>query len=126
VAGHLLIGVPETRDYFGQVNCVRNYSAVTAACMMVRKDVFNKLGGFDEAFSSAYGDVDFCLRVRQAGYRIVWTPYAELLHNEAAPDYTRDSIDVSLMKERWGDLLNCDPYYNPNLTLEQPTYGLRV
>ena len=73
-----------TPGYFGSVIGPRNYSAVTAACLMSRRDVFEKVGGFDEVFPVDFNDVDYCLRVRRAGYRIVYTPYARLYHHESA------------------------------------------
>jgi GT2 family glycosyltransferase/SAM-dependent methyltransferase len=128
VAGHALKGfASDSRHHFGLSCNVRNYSAVTAACMMVRKDVFDELGGFDESLPIAYNDVDFCLRVRQAGYRIVCTPHAELYHVESAsrgyPKNEREFID---MQRRWGKVLMNDPYYNPNLTLDREDFGLRM
>jgi GT2 family glycosyltransferase len=103
---------------------VRNYSAVTAACLMSRRAVYDEVGGFDEAFPIDFNDVDYCLRVRHAGYRIVYTPYAELYHHESASFGTRtqDPAGVEEMRRRWGAVLDADPYYNPNLTREFPDY----
>ena len=85
---------------------MREYSAVTAACMLVRRDVFEEMGGFDEAFAVAFNDVDFCIRLGQAGYRLLYTPHAELTHYESVsrglsglrPDYQE-------FLPRWMDLL---------------------
>src|SRR6185312_5701379 len=113
--------------YFGALKCIRNYSAVTAACMMVRKEVFDAVGGFDEQLQVAFNDVDFCLRVRDQGYRIVWTPYCELIHHESVSrGFAMDWREVELMQRRWGQALLSDPYYNPNLTLKDGKFGIRL
>ncbi len=128
VAGRPLRMFPRnTRQGFGAACDVRNYSAVSAACMMIRKSVFEKVGGFDEQFSATYNDIDFCLRVRQARYRIVWTPYAELYHDDSSSlGRDRNSREVACLKQRWGGILTNDPYYNPNLTLRHEDLGYRV
>jgi GT2 family glycosyltransferase len=116
-----------SRGYFDGLHSIRNFSAVTAACMMVRRRVFDQVGGFDEEFPLNFNDVDFCLRVRQAGYRIVWTPFAELYHYESAS--RRGSVqpaEMWLMHERWGAALLNDPFYSPNLTLQKGDYSLRM
>ena len=107
---------------------VRNVSAVTAACLMSRRDVFLEVGGFDERFRVDFNDVDYCLRVRQAGYRIVFTPYAQLYHHESASFGPRvqDDAGAAEMRRRWGAVLDADPYYNPNLTRDYPDYRIRV
>lgn len=111
---------------------VQELSAVTAACLAVRKKVFAEAGGFEESLPVAYNDVDFCLRLRRSGLRIIWTPFAELVHHEStsrgagnAPDdkHARDQED-RLMRERWGDLLNADPAYSPNLGTDTTASGL--
>jgi GT2 family glycosyltransferase len=113
--------------YFGRANHIQNIGAVTAACMMIRKDVFQEMGGFDEDFTVALNDVDLCLRIRKQGYLIVYTPYAKLYHHESASRGYEDTADkkerfskeLTLLRERWGTEFNRgDPYYNPNLTLE--------
>ena len=133
VAGHIHTrmgrGAP---GYMARAWVAQNMSAVTAACMAVRKEVFEEVGGFDEALPVAFNDIDFCLRLLQAGYRNVWTPYAELYHHESASRGSEDSpekrqrfaAEVHAMKWRWGDVLHDDPAYNPNLTLDQGDYGL--
>jgi O-antigen biosynthesis protein len=107
---------------------VRNYSAVTAACLMSRRAVFDEVGGFDEAFPIDFNDVDYCLRVRQAGYRIVYTPYAQLYHHESASFGARvqDPAGVEEMRRRWGHVLERDPYYNPNLTRDYPDFRTKM
>ena len=95
--------------------------------MLVRKDVFEEVGGFDEHLAIAYNDVDFCLRVRNAGYRIVCAPDAELYHYESASrGYPKYEQEYDVMKERWGEVLRKDPYYNPNLTLDREDFGIKT
>lgn len=128
VAGHSHKYFPaRNRGYFDALACIRNYSAVTAACMMVRREAFAAVGGFDEELKVAFNDVDFCLRVGQKGYRIAWTPYAELFHHESATrGFDLDPREIEFMKRRWKDVLLHDPYYNRNLTLKAENFGLRV
>lgn len=106
----------------------QDLSCVTAACMLLRREVFGELGGFDEQLAIAFNDVDLCLRIVDAGRRIVWTPAAELYHHESvsvgkhnsparAAEFEREE---TLMIERWGERLLSDPYYNPNLSLREP------
>lgn len=126
-AGHAYQHFPgNSRGYFDSLLHIRNVSAVTAACLMVRREVFEKVGGFDENLPVNFNDVDFCLRVQEAGYRVVWTPYAVLRHHESA---TRKPIvlanEVLNLQRRWGPVLVNDPYHNPNLTLECGDYSLR-
>jgi GT2 family glycosyltransferase len=128
VAGHTGKGLHRLEPgYFGELQLARSVSAVTAACMLVKRAAFEAAGGFDEAdLAVAFNDVDLCLRLRQAGLRIVWTPYAELYHRESASRGS-DAVLVSkrqrflkehaLMRRRWRDVLDRDPYYNPNLSL---------
>ena len=106
----------------------QNLSAVTAACLVVRRTIFEEIGGFDEEnFAVAFNDVDLCLRLRERGYRNLWTPHAELYHWESASRGYEDTPEkqrrfkgeISNMQQRWGDLLFVDPAYNVNLTLEQ-------
>jgi GT2 family glycosyltransferase/glycosyltransferase involved in cell wall biosynthesis len=118
VAGH---------GYFGLEECVRNTSAVSAACLMTRGEVFRKLGGFDEALATAYGDVDYCLRALEKGWRVVYTPWAVLAHEQARSlaraGQWRIDADARTFRERWGEYR--DPYYNPNLSLED-LYDLEI
>lgn len=110
----------------------QNIGAVTAACLVLRKAVFEEVGGFDEKLKVAFNDVDLCLRLRQAGYRILWTPYAELYHLESASRGTDDTPkkyrqlqkEIAYMRKRWGDYLQIDPYYNPNLSIQYEDYSL--
>jgi GT2 family glycosyltransferase len=104
----------------------QDVSCVTAACMLVRREVFSNIGGFDPALAIAYNDVDFCLRLREAGWRIVWTPSAELYHKESASLGRHDTGDThdqwmfewNLIRSRWDAELFSDPHYNPNLSLD--------
>jgi GT2 family glycosyltransferase len=124
----------EAPGYFGVLQTVNNFSAVTAACLMVRREVFDEVGGFDETLAIAFNDVDFCLRVKAAGYRNVYLPHVELYHHESKSrghentpaKQARFLRETRVMRERWrtGDLP--DPYYNPNLTLDTEDFGLGV
>jgi GT2 family glycosyltransferase len=127
IAGHWLYRFPrDSRGYFNSLHTVRNFSAVTAACVLIRRDVFESVGGFDEDLAVSYNDVDLCLQIRQAGYRIVWVPEAELYHCEfATRTQVLDPKEVEYMQKKWGDILLNDPYYNPNLTLESGALALR-
>jgi GT2 family glycosyltransferase len=119
VAGHIFNRFSyEDHGYFGLINVIRNYSAVTAAAMMIRKDLFEKVGGFNEDLAVCYNDVDLCLRLRENGYLIVYTPYAELYHYESvSKGYEVDIHEAEYMLKKWGSILKRDPYYNPNLSL---------
>ena len=114
--------------YAGSALVARNCSAVTAACLMTRRAVFDELGGLDEAFPVDYNDVDFCLRLRAAGYRIVFTPCAELIHHESASFGNRiqSAAELARMSRRWGAVLEHDPYYNPNLSKLFSDYRLQL
>lgn len=127
IAGHWLYRFPrDSRGYFNSLHTVRNFSAVTAACLLTRRDVFESVGGFEEELAVSYNDVDVCLRIRKAGYRIVWVPEAELYHCEfATRTQVLDPKEVEYMQKKWGDILRNDPYYNPNLTLESGALALR-
>ena len=128
VAGHAFKNLPEADPgYCYLPHVIRNVSAVTGACMLVAREAYDAVGGFDESLRVAFNDIDFCLKLRQRGYRVVWTPYAVLLHYESA---SRGSLhppeDEALMRHRWATVLPRDPYYNPNLTLDSEDYRLRV
>src|SRR5688572_11971861 len=118
--------------YFGRGALTQALSAVSAACLMVRKAAFEAVGGFDEALAVAYNDVDLCLRLRQSGLRNVWTPFAELYHFESASRGTdaqgtaraRLLTEAGLLRTRWKDALDADPYFNPNLSLDRPDFAL--
>lgn len=109
--------------YLDQLIVTRNLSAVTGACMAVRRDVLRQVGGFDPALPVVYGDIDLCLRLIEAGYRIVWTPYAQLLHLESASRgsgesrWRQEESEKGLFRRRWKQPLDYDPFFNPNLEL---------
>jgi GT2 family glycosyltransferase len=91
--------------------------------LLVRREVYEQVGGLDEQLAVAFNDIDFCLRVRAAGYRNVWTPYAEMVHHESAsrgddsgPKLARFAAEIAYMQRRWGAQLHADPAYNPNLS----------
>ena len=133
VAGHFEKRLPrEANGYFNRPNLLHNASAVTAACLLTTKEIFNLVGGLDEEnLAIAFNDVDFCLKIREAGYRIVVTPFAELYHHESisrGAENTPEKVyrfhrEMRWMRERWADSIDEDPYFNPNLHLdnESPT-----
>lgn len=134
VAGHSHKHIPQPDyGYFGRTGLISAYSAVTGACLVIRKTIYEEVGGLDEKnLIVAFNDVDFCLRVREAGYRNVWTPYAELYHHESATRGSEDNLEkqarflseIKYMQKRWGDFLTNDPAYSPNLTLGHDDFGL--
>ncbi len=111
--------------YCSRLKLVQNLSAVTGACLLVRKSVFEEVKGLNENLAIAFNDVDFCLKVREAGYRNLWTPYAELYHHESVSRGANDTRkkrtrlrrEADYMRKHWGSALHTDPAYNPNLTL---------
>jgi len=117
-----------SNGYFGSLNTIRNYSAVTAACMMMRKKVFEEVGGFNEKdLPVAFNDVDLCLRMREKGYLIVYTPYAVLYHYESkSRGYDLNPNEILFMKNKWNKILPSDPYYNPNLTLDSEDFRINI
>jgi O-antigen biosynthesis protein len=132
LAGHAYRGVLEPEPGgAGRLFTVQTLSAVTAACMVLRADVFRAVGGFDDTLSVAYGDVDLCLRLRHHSYRIVWTPHAVLSHWESATRGLDHGVakvrrlrrEERVMVARWGAALDADPAYNPNLTLAAPGFA---
>ena len=104
----------------------RNYSAVTGACLLTRREVFEEIGGFDEErLPVAFNDVDLCLKMRRAGYLIVYTPFAKLYHHESASRRRSvEALETEVMRERWPEYLERDPYYNPNLSRERADFSL--
>jgi GT2 family glycosyltransferase len=133
VAGHAFIGVPKgSGGYFGRAALEQDFSCITAACMVMRRALFEKLNGFNEDLAIAYNDVDLCIRMRQAGWRIIWTPQVEMYHHESASLGHHSSPErkatfereVSLMREMWGAVLDNDPFYNPNLSLSTNDFTL--
>ncbi len=128
-AGHVFHGLPDhLYTYFGSADFVRNVLAVTGACMMVKKGLFEGAGGFDESFTVCGGDVDFCLRIYEMGYRNIYTPHAVLYHHESASRGPHIPVsDFRLSVERYRKFLDGrDPYYNPNLTLVKTDCSLKM
>jgi GT2 family glycosyltransferase len=103
----------------------RNCSAVTGACLLTRRDVFAEAGGFDERLPRAFYDVDLCLKLRRSGYLIVYTPSVRLYQRgDGIGQSAADSPEGALMRERWGEMLDSDPYYNPNLSRARGDFSL--
>lgn len=135
IAGHAFLNEPSSSDgYMGRINRVQDYSAVTAACMLVKQSIYKEVGGFDVAYKIAFNDVDFCLKIIEKGYRIVYTPYADAFHYESKTrgsenDYKkikRFNQEVDLLRKRWGDFIKKgDPSYNENLTLYKWDFSLK-
>ena len=120
----------EDRLYFDFPSVIRDVSAVTAACMMVPAQRFRECGGFDEdALPIAYQDVDLCLKLRRAGYRVLVTPHARLYHHEASSKHRGDRepslSETMAFQERWKAVIADDPFYNPNLTRSDESYSCR-
>lgn len=134
VAGHSHKDFKREADgYFGRLKLVQNLSAVTAACVMMRREIFDAVRGFDEGYPLAFNDIDLCLKIRKYNYLVVWTPFAELYHHESksrgldtTPEKQRRfQGEVSYFMERWSDfVLQGDPYYNINLTLKAEDFSL--
>jgi GT2 family glycosyltransferase len=123
IAAHLLHQHPGgSEGCDGIAVTPRNCSAVTGACLLTRRAVYDEVGGFDERLALDFNDVDFCLRVRQAGYRIVYSPHARLFHRESASFGARQQRpeEIAAMRQRWGSTLEHDPYYNVNLSRQFP------
>jgi O-antigen biosynthesis protein len=126
VAGHAYLGLPRgSAGYFSRALVTQEISAVTAACLLVRREVFDAVEGLDTGLSVAFNDIDLCLRIRRAGYRNIWTPFAELYHHESASRGYEDTPEklkrfqgeINFMQTRWGSSLTQDPAYNLNLSL---------
>ena len=120
--------------YMARASIAQNLSACTAACLMMRRDVFDEVGGLDESFEVAFNDVDLCMKIRKKGYLVVFTPYAELYHyesksrgNDSTPEkLERFRREIDRFKEKWQKQLDDgDPYYNPNLTLTRDDFSLK-
>ncbi|MCB1120688.1 MAG: glycosyltransferase [Verrucomicrobiae bacterium] len=134
IAGHAFKYLHrDNPGHIGRAGIIQNYSAVTAACLAIRKSVFEELNGFDaENFATAYNDADLCLRARQLGYRTVYTPYALMYHHESASRGLENSHEkkarwqkeADTMKQKWKDVIESDPFYNPALTLLMEDFGL--
>lgn len=135
VAGHAHRFEPKNAPgYLGRLRTAHEVSAVTAACLLVRREVFDQVGGLDEELQVAFNDVDFCLKLRAAGYLNIWTPFAELIHHESVSrgrDFTptkakRFADEYATMQRRWGAVLLNDPYYSPHLTYDREDFSVRL
>ena len=127
IAEHAFRGFPaEAPGVCRQLQVTRNYSAVTGACLLTRREVFNKVRGFDEErLPVTFSDVDLCLKIRRAGYLVVYTPFAKLYHHESGTRRrTVEPLETGVMRERWASMLEYDPYYNPNLSRERADFSL--
>ncbi|MCD8081935.1 MAG: glycosyltransferase family 2 protein [Clostridiales bacterium] len=135
IAGHTFIGLHEAENsYFHRAMCTQDYSAVTAACMMTKAELFRQVGGFTEELAVAFNDIDYCMKVRETGRLVVYNPYAVMYHYESksrgledTPEkVARFNREIAIFARRWPDILkNGDPYYNPNLTLRKSNFALR-
>lgn len=136
IAGHAFLNLPRARSgYLHKASLQMNVSAVTTACMMVSRKIFDLVGGFEETLSVAFNDVDLCLRIQKAGYHNVYNPHVEMYHHESKSRGTEDSeakarrfqTEIEFMRTNWIQLLKSgDSCYNPNLTLASWNYGLRA
>jgi O-antigen biosynthesis protein len=108
-----------------QLQLTRNCSAVSSACMLMRRQVFEQAGPFDESLSGALADVDLCLKIRRADYLIVYTPFAKLYWHEPSPAIM-DATSDAILRQRWANVLERDPYYNPNLSRERADFSLET
>jgi GT2 family glycosyltransferase len=136
IAGHGHRYAPgDSPGYFGRLKIIQNVSAVSGACLMTRKNIFNKVRGFDERFRMDFNDIDLCLKIREKGFLIVWTPFTELYHIEMKTRGFHDTAlkqknckrEIELFKKKWQHILKQgDPYYNPNLTLEREDFSLEL
>ncbi len=136
IAGSMFVNLPRGRSgYMHKASLMQDLSAVTAACMLVRREAYVKAGGFTEELPVAFNDVDFCLKVAKCGYRIVYDPFAELYHDESrtrGPEDTPEKVrrfqnEIEYFRTAWTDILkDGDPNYNPNLSVKKWNYSLRV
>ena len=116
----------ENEGYMSQLNVLKNYSAVTGACLLTKRDLFQKIGGFDaENLKIAFNDVDYCLKLREKGFLVVYTPYANLYHHESFSRTDKiNSAEINFMQHKWGKVIQNDPYYNVNLTKRKEDFSL--
>lgn len=135
VAGHLHRHLPHDHPgYMGRLILQQNLSCVTGACMMIPRKVYEAVQGLDESFEVAFNDVDLCMRIRKAGYLVVWTPFAELTHyesktrglDEAGVKRKRFADETERFRKRWKKEIEAgDPYYNPNFRLDREDFSFR-
>ena len=135
IAGHCFVQQPRSSTgYCHRIICAQDYSAVTAACLMVSKSLFDQVGGLSEDLQVAFNDIDFCLKVRDQGKLVVYNPYAQLYHYESksrgledTPEkLARFNKEIATLEQHWPDIFRRpDPYYNPNLTLDSQDFSLK-
>jgi len=136
VAGHPYRYFPKySSGYMNRLKVIHNLSAVTGASLMTKRSVFEQVGGFDEKLAFAFNDIDLCLKMREEGYLVVWTPYAELYHHESKTRGYEDTPDkqerfrheIEYFRSKWKHVLEKgDPYYNPNLALDKEDFSIRI
>jgi GT2 family glycosyltransferase len=133
IATHAFHGFwEEDNYYFGNLNVIREYAAISAACMMVNKQLFLDVGGFDKELAVAYNDVDLCLKLRDRGLVNVYTPFAKLFHFESKSrgydtsqeKQQRLNTEAEYLLEKWGDKAQIDPYFNPNFDTARPDFSI--
>ncbi len=126
--GRLFSGYEKDQSsYFHRLSFAQNLSAVSSSCLMTRREVFEEVGGFNDKISYLNTDVDFCLKVRELGYLVVFTPYAEAYHSKAqTKSQVNSQGDFTFLKQRWAKKLDKDPYYNPNLSLEKTDCSIKI
>jgi GT2 family glycosyltransferase len=125
-SAHVYHGFPgDFVGYNGFTHVIRNYSALTGACLATRCSVLNEVGGWDPRLAIDYNDIDLCLRMRQQGYRIVYTPYSQMYHFEGKTSVrtSQNPAETELFMSRWKDAVSNDPYYNPNLSRTRHDYA---
>ena len=135
IAGHTFIGSSRYDvGYASRIACVQDYTAVTAACMMTKRSVYEHVGGLTESFKVAFNDIDYCMKVRAIDKLVVYTPYAELYHYESKSRGMEDTpekverfnSEVARFIDKWNkELQDGDPYYNCNLTLDKADFSLK-
>jgi GT2 family glycosyltransferase len=136
IAGHAFVNQNRGETgYQHRIICQQDLSAVTAACLMVKKSVYDEVGGLTEELAVAFNDIDFCMKIRRAGYLIVYDPFAELYHYESKsrgldqgnPEkVARFQNEMAIFQKRWPEILrDGDPYYNPNLSMVTQDFSLK-
>ena len=136
VAGHRFKNIPkEGHGYFAKESMIENLSAVTAACIMTKKSIYEEVGYMNEKLQVAFNDIDFCLKIRETGKLIIYNPYIEFVHYESKSRGYEDSPEkikrfqgeIAEFKNRWEDfLIKGDPYYNINLSLDTEQYNIKT
>ena len=132
----MYVNIAENEEgYFSRANVINNFSAVTAACLMIKRSIFEKIDGLDEKLQVAFNDIDLCMKVRKLKYLIVFTPYAKLMHYESKTRGSEDTpekikrfeSEMDVFKSKWKDELDRgDPYYNINLRLDKVNFEINT